>query len=68
MSKKNDCLYCDFFRLVIMDFNMSRMGGVEATRQILGANAKKMVESGIEQQILVLGCTAYTDNNVKGEG
>lgn len=51
-----------------MDFNMSRMGGVEATRQILGANAKKMVESGIEQQILVLGCTAYTDNNVKGEG
>ena len=68
MSLSNPCPHCDFFRLVIMDFNMPRLGGMEATQQIVERNKKKMEESGITQQILVLGCTAYTDNNTKVEG
>jgi CheY-like chemotaxis protein len=68
MSESNPCKNCDFFRLIIMDINMPKLGGFEATQQILGRNKKKMEESGIAQGILVLGCTAYTDNNTKVEG
>jgi CheY-like chemotaxis protein len=68
MSLSNPCHHCDFFRLIIMDINMPKLGGMEATMQILERNKKKMEESGIAQQILVLGCTAYTDENTKTEG
>lgn len=68
ISLSNPCLHCDFFRLIIMDFNMPKLGGIEATKQILDRNKKKIEECGIAQQILVLGCTAYTDDNTKAEG
>jgi CheY-like chemotaxis protein len=68
LSDSNTCKNCDFFRLIIMDINMPKLGGFEATQQILARNRQKMEDSGIAQGILVLGCTAYTDNNTKVEG
>lgn len=68
MSKSNPCPHCDFFRLIIMDINMPKLDGMDATKLILARNKIKMAESGIKQGILVLGCTAYTDGNTKVEG
>ena len=68
MSESNPCAHCDFFRLIIMDINMPKLDGMEATKQILERNKKIMAEKRIAQGILVLGCTAYTDGNTKVEG
>lgn len=51
MSKSNPCPHCDFFRLIIMDFNMPKLDGMDATKQILARNKIKMAESGITQGI-----------------
>ena len=49
---------CKGIRLVLMDYQMPVLDGVESTKEI-----RKMIKEGVIEEIPVIGCTAFTAKN-----
>lgn len=64
-DKNLKCDHCWYYKVIIMDFNMPVMGGVQACQEILAFLSKKSKKQynihKAKHKLVVLGYTAYTD-------
>lgn len=68
MTSENTCKLCDHFKVIIMDHNMPKMNGHDATEIIKKLSKEKMVKYSWKRPVQILGYSAYDSKESIDDG
>jgi CheY-like chemotaxis protein len=68
MSDENTCKHCDYFKMIVMDHNMPKMNGHDATVIIKKLSKEKMLKNSWKRPVQILGYSAYDSKETIDEG
>jgi CheY-like chemotaxis protein len=68
MSDENTCKFCDHFKMIVMDHNMPKMNGHDATKIIKNLSKKKMLMNSWKRPVQILGYSAYDSKEAIDDG